>query len=97
MSDQHFTMLQVSIYRPVDLPGFRLTSQHSFSWHNFSKLNNSPLVRPCQNSIVIFTLVFRAPTGAGFRLALKARIRSTENRLPQIVEAMSRVVSKFLS
>lgn len=54
------------------------------------------LVRPRQQRTIVGTPVLRAPARSGFCLSLQTRVRGAHDRLPEIVEAVCRVVSEFL-
>jgi hypothetical protein len=72
------------------------TSQYRLLWHKLPELHNSMLIRPCQQRIIIRTLVFRAPPWTSFRFPLETGICGTHDGLAEVVEAVCWVVSDFL-
>lgn len=54
------------------------------------------LICPLKQGIIIHARVIRTPPRTSFRLALQIGVSGTHDGLPEIVEAMSRVVSHLL-
>lgn len=71
-------------------------SKHSLNWHIRPILEHSMLIRPSQHSIIIFTLMFRAPPRISVRFPLQTSIRGAHDRLSNVVKAVSRVMGEFL-